>query len=230
MTSDHLCLALDVATAPEALDWVTRTRSVISTYKIGLQLFCAEGPQIVSAVRKAGAEQIFLDLKLHDIPNTVASTIHALGRLGVDLLTVHTAGGPQMLEAASEAGRAEGVRLLGVTVLTSLLEPDLVKTGVTGTPGAVVAARARLALAAGISGLVCSPNEVSALRQQLGAEPYLVTPGIRLAGSALGDQRRAATPHAAIQAGASLLVLGRTVREAPNVGETLRRIQQETAS
>lgn len=209
----RLCLALDVPTPEEAVAWVRRTRGWFGTYKIGLQLFCSAGRSVVSAVRDAGAERIFLDLKLHDIPNTVAGAVRALADLGVDELTIHTGGGQGMMAAAVAA--AEGrLTLLGVTVLTSLDVGELAAVGAAGPPDALAERRARLAAEAGVGGLVCSAAEVARIRDAVGPAVRLVTPGIRPAGASAGDQRRVATPAAAIRDGADLLVIGRAVTAA----------------
>jgi len=207
----RLCLALDVPTAADAERWVKRTGHVFGTFKIGLQLFCGEGPAVVHRVRAAGAERIFLDLKLHDIPNTVASAVSNLACLGVDDLTVHTAGGPDMLGAAAEAAHASGINLLGVTVLTSLDRDALRCTGVDRDVSALVVERARMAIHCGVPGLVCSAREVAPLRDMLGETVELVTPGIRLADGANSDQKRVATPDRALADGADRLVIGRAI-------------------
>ena len=207
----QLCLALDVATVEEACVWVRRMTAHFGTFKIGLRLFCAQGPSVVDRVREAGAERIFLDLKLHDIPQTVADAVSALTAAGPDLLTVHTAGGAEMLRRAQAATEGR-ITLLGVTVLTSLDASDLSSTGCESSPLAVTLKRARLAVDAGLGGLVCSPEEVSAVRTDLGElSRILVTPGIRPSGGELDDQRRVATPREAVRAGANLLVIGRPV-------------------
>lgn len=210
---DRLCLALDVTGTADAVRWVERTRDVFGVYKIGLELFSAAGPAAIRAVRDAGARRIFLDLKLHDVPNTVAGAVRALAAHGVDLLTVHTAGGADMLRAAAGAAGPD-LRLLGVTVLTSLDAAGLAAAGALPDVEAVAARRARLAVAAGVGGLVCSALEAGRLRQQVGASVLLVTPGLRLPGDAAGDQRRVATPAEAIAAGADLLVIGRSITAA----------------
>lgn len=210
---DHLCLALDVDDVDEAVRWVERTCRHFRTYKIGLELFSAAGPAAVDAVRRAGAEAIFVDLKLHDIPTTVARAVRALKGLSIDYLTVHVGGGRAMLEAAVEAA-AGSLRLLGVTVLTSLDDEGLHELGFGGSVDAAVVARARLAIAAGLGGLVCSAADAAPVRAAVGTAPVLVTPGIRPAGEGRDDQRRIATPRAAREAGADLLVIGRAVTRA----------------
>lgn len=226
MSSSRLCLALDVSTAAEAERWVERTRGAFGIYKIGLQLFCAEGRRVVERVRAAGAPRIFLDLKLHDIPNTVASAVRALGDLGVDWLTVHTGGGAEMMRAAADAADEAGVELLGVTVLTSLDERAAAAGGLSGPLPELVDRRAKLAVEQGLPGLVCSPHEAARLRALLGDEVRLVTPGIRLVGADHGDQKRVATPRMALAAGASCLVIGRAVTRATDLDAALGALRE----
>lgn len=180
--------------------------------KLGLELFAAQGPEAVR--RLAARAPVFLDLKLHDIPNTVAGAVRALAPLRPAMLTLHAAGGAAMLAAAREAAEAAGGArpiLLAVTVLTSLDEAALAATGVAGGAAAQVVRLGRLAMAAGADGLVCSPREVAPLRQALGAAPLLVVPGIRPAGAAAGDQARTATPAEAVADGADWIVVGRPI-------------------
>lgn len=180
--------------------------------KVGLELFCAGGPAVVTGI----AEQapVFLDLKLHDIPNTVAGAVRSLLPLRPAMLTLHAAGGPAMIAAAREAAEAAGAArpmLLAVTVLTSMDAATLSEIGVAGGPVQQVLRLARMALAAGADGLVCSPQEVARIRDAHGAAPFLVVPGVRPAGSAIGDQARVATPAEAVAAGADWLVIGRPI-------------------
>lgn len=227
MTSpaDAFCLALDVPDASGAEAWVRRTHARIGTFKVGLQLFCAEGPEVVHRLRAAGARRLFLDLKLHDIPNTVGSAVRALSRLGVDLLTIHTAGGVEMMQAAvAEAGTT---RLLGVTVLTSLDAAALVALGDATDPAEHVMHRATAAMRAGVHGLVCSAAEVGEVRRAVGPAAELVTPGIRLADAPGDDQKRVATPGRARREGASLLVIGRPVTGAPDWETALTRLEAD---
>jgi orotidine-5'-phosphate decarboxylase len=185
--------------------------------KVGLELFGAAGPE---AVRRIGARApVFLDLKLHDIPNTVAGAVRALLPLRPTMLTLHAAGGEDMVEAAREAAEAAGAArpiLLAVTVLTSLDAGALAETGVPDPPEAQVLRLARLALDNGADGLVCSPREATAIRRTFGARPVLVVPGVRPVGSAAGDQARTATPAEAVAAGADWIVLGRPLTAAPD--------------
>ena len=205
----RLCVALDGVDADTAKKVTRLLAEHVDVFKIGLQLFCAEGPSVIGAIRDAGAQEIFLDLKLHDIPNTVAGAVKSARRHAVDYLTVHTGGGRAMLEAAqSEAGP---VQLLGVTVLTSLSDGELAEVGHTSGTEALVERRAALAASVGLSGVVCSPLEVARVASIVGTSACIVTPGIRLDGDALGDQRRVATPERALADGATMLVIGRPI-------------------
>ena len=213
----RLAVALDVADGARAGALAAELAAEVGVFKIGLELFTREGPGIVRAIAATGA-RIFLDLKFHDIPNTVERAVTAAAALpGVAYLTLHVAGGRAMLEAAVRARDACGPQapaLLGVTVLTSLDESDLRATGVPAAPHEQTLRLARLALDAGLDGLVCAASEVAALRAACGPDPILVVPGIRPEGSAPGDQKRTATPAAALREGASLLVVGRPITEA----------------
>ncbi len=211
-----LCLALDFSTGTEAIEWVGQTSDVFGVYKVGLELFCAEGPHFIDRVRSAGADEIFLDLKLHDIPRTVERAIRRLGTLGVDYLTIHSGGGPAMLKAAAEAAASVGIRPLAVTVLTSLNQADLEAIGCGKAPIEVVIDRARLCVMNGVSGLVCSAQETLGLRAALTEDAFLVTPGIRLGRDDTGDQKRVCTPAQALENGSSMLVIGRAVTGANN--------------
>jgi orotidine-5'-phosphate decarboxylase len=223
--SDRLIVALDFPDARAALALVDRLEGATSWFKVGLELYIAEGNYLVAELQRRGFS-IFLDLKLHDIPNTVASAVRAASRLGVDMLTVHAAGGPEMLAAAAEGAQAH-LHLLAVTVLTSMDAGQLEATGVHGSAAAQVERLATMAFAYGIRGFVCSPGEVVNLRNRLGSEPLLVIPGIRPAGAAIGDQRRVATPAAAMAAGASYLVVGRPITKAADPGAAARSILAE---
>jgi orotidine-5'-phosphate decarboxylase len=186
-------------------------------FKVGLELFIAAGPSIVEKLASKG-HSIFLDLKLHDIPNTVASAVRSASSLGAGMLTIHASGGPAMLAAAQNAvaSMAAPPQLLAVTVLTSMDETQLGSTGVNRSPKDQVDLLAKMGMEAGIRGFVCSPQEAAALRALTGLEGILVTPGIRPAGSELGDQQRIATPTMALQQGASFLVVGRPITQAPD--------------
>ncbi len=207
----RLIPAIDTADPRRAADLAARLLGHCGALKCGLELFAAEGP---AAVRAMPAVPIFLDLKLHDIPNTVAGAVRALLPLRPAMLTLHAAGGQAMLAAAREAAEAAGADrpiLLAVTVLTSLDTAALAAIGVGDPPAAQVVRLAKLALAAGADGLVCSPREVAPIRDACGAAPLLVVPGIRPPGSAAGDQARVATPAEAVAAGADWLVIGRPI-------------------
>jgi orotidine-5'-phosphate decarboxylase len=222
----RLIVALDYPDAQAALDLVDRLEGATRWFKVGLELYVAEGNSLVAELQRRGYS-IFLDLKFHDIPNTVASAVRSAARLGVQMLTVHAGGGPAMLAAAAEAAGETGPILLGVTVLTSMDEAQLAATGVLGSSARQVEALARMAYSNGVQGFVCSPAEVANLRSQLGSKPLLVIPGIRPEGAATGDQRRVATPGAAITAGASYLVVGRPITRAADPGAAVRSILAE---
>lgn len=196
-------------------------------YKVGLELFVAEGARAVEAVQKRGGK-VFLDLKLHDIPETVARAVASATTLGAELLTVHTAGGGEMMRRAVEVSKGKP-GILGVTVLTSLSEDDLRADGIAGTLRQTVVRRAQLAEAAGATGIVCSPQEVADVRAA-SSTLALVVPGVRPAGAALGDQKRVATPASAIAAGADYLVVGRPIRDAPDPAAAFAAVVAEVAA
>jgi orotidine-5'-phosphate decarboxylase len=224
---DRLAVALDLPTAAEALALVDLLGDTCKWFKVGMELYYATGNSLVQKLRDRGFN-VFLDLKLHDIPNTVAGAIRSAAHAGASLLTVHACGGSAMLAAAAEAASAPGSpRLLAVTVLTSMDATELTATGVAGTPAEQVLRLARLASAAGIHGMVCSAEEVGTLRRQLGVETMLVIPGIRPAGSEVGDQRRVATPATAITQGASMLVVGRPITRAADPAAAAQAILHE---
>ncbi|NJD10203.1 MAG: orotidine-5'-phosphate decarboxylase [Gemmatimonadetes bacterium] len=212
-----LIVALDLPSPDAALALVGRLGDDVDFYKIGSPLFTLAGPPIVHALRKRG-KRVFLDLKYHDIPNTVAAAVRAATDLGVELLTVHAGGGIAMMQEAVAAAGDDGPRLVGVTVLTSFTASDVEQVWakpVTSVHDEVVRL-ARLAAAAGLHGVVSSPLEVEYLKRHHGREFLVVTPGIRPAGHALGDQNRVATPSEAARAGADYLVVGRPVTAAPD--------------
>jgi orotidine-5'-phosphate decarboxylase len=225
---DQLAFALDYPSLAEAEVGAERVRDVVGVLKVGLELFIAEGPAAARLGAKLGT-RLFLDLKLHDIPETVERAVATAGQLGAGMLTLHAAGGPRMLEAAAARAEREntGLKLLAVTVLTSLDAADLAATGVSDTPAEHVLRLGKLARASGIHGLVCSTSEVRALRSALGAEAILVTPGIRPAGAAAGDQKRVGTPASALRDGSSLLVVGRPIRDAADPAAAARSILAE---
>jgi orotidine-5'-phosphate decarboxylase len=211
MTASRVILALDTNDLGRAATWAAETAPHVGLFKLGLEFFLAHG---AAGVRAIAGRPIFLDLKLHDIPNTVAGGVRAVLPLAPRMLTLHAAGGTAMISAAraaaNEAGDARPM-ILAVTVLTSLDAAALAATGVPDGPSVQVLRLARLALAAGADGLVCSPLEVAMLRAELGPAPKLVVPGIRPTGSAAGDQARIMTPADAIAAGADWIVVGRPI-------------------
>lgn len=192
-------------------------------FKVGLQLFTAEGPRVVRELTASG-RRVFLDLKFHDIPNTVAGAVRSAAALGAEMLTVHAGGGSAMLRAAVEAAGAEGPLVLAVTVLTSMADADVKELGISATASEQVLHLAGIAQRTGCGGLVCSPQEVVEIRRRLGGEPVLVTPGIRPAGADVGDQSRIATPAEAIRAGADYLVIGRPITAAADPAAAARQI------
>jgi len=227
---NRLIAALDTPSRHDAEALLAKLGGVPSWIKVGLELFTAEGPAIVRELVARGLN-VMLDLKLHDIPETVARATGRIAGLGAGLLTVHAAGGRAMLEAAVRAARDAGdTRVLAVTVLTSLDERDLTDTGCVGPVGELVAARAKLASDCGCGGIVASPHEVAAVRAVVPADAWIVTPGVRPAGSDAGDQKRVMTPRAARQAGADLVVIGRPLRDAADPAAVARAITAELAS
>lgn len=221
----HLIVALDVSSAAAARKIVAALGESVLLYKVGMQLYTAEGPAVVRDLTASG-RQVFLDLKYHDIPNTVASAVRDAARLGVSMLTVHAAGGGKMLQAACEAAanNSRGPMVLGVTVLTSLDDGDLSKMGIRGNVVDQVLRLGALALSHGCKGLVSSAREAPALRGELGRDFAIVTPGVRPAGTGKGDQVRVVTPAEAISAGASHIVVGRPITEAPDPAAEARAI------
>ena len=221
---NRLIAALDAPNRGEADALVERLAGVPSWCKIGLELFCAEGPSIVADYVARG-RRVMLDLKLHDIPETVSRATARVAALGAGLLTVHAGGGKAMLEAAVKAAGA--TRVLAVTVLTSLDDADLAQIGAHGPVGELVRLRAELAIAAGCAGVVASPHEVATVRAIAPADFLIVTPGVRPAGVAAGDQKRVMTPRQARSAGADLVVVGRPLRDAPDPAAAARAIVAE---
>lgn len=223
---NRLIVPLDVPSAAEADALLARLGGVPSWIKIGLELFCAEGPAIVSRYAARGL-RVMLDLKLHDIPETVARAASRVASLGAGLLTVHAGGGRAMLEAAARS--AGETRVLAVTVLTSLDDSDLAAIGAEGPVAALVRRRAALAFAAGCHGVVASPHEVAIIRSIAPPGFLVVTPGVRPAGSAAGDQKRVMTPREARAAGADLVVVGRPLRDALDPAAAARAVVAELA-
>lgn len=215
----ELIVALDVDSRQEAVAKVKAIGDAVGFYKIGLELYTAEGPEVVKAVKDLG-KKVFLDLKFHDIPRTVERAVRSGGKLGVDLMTIHAVGGNAMIRAAVNAAEEfgpNGPKILAVTVLTSLDQTDLADVGIVGrTPAEQVRAAALLAVASGAHGLVCSPKEVGQLSKALKPGTLFITPGVRPAGSAVGDQKRVATPAEAVRDGATHLVVGRPILAAPD--------------
>lgn len=227
--ADRLIVALDFPDATTALNLIDQLEGATRWFKVGLELYISSGNSLIAELRRRDCG-IFLDLKLHDIPNTVASAVRAATRLDVQMLTVHAGGGADMLSAAVEAANGTPLALLGVTVLTSMDEARLEETGVQGGVAAQVERLATLAMNAGMQGLVCSPGEVGNLRSRLPRQPLLVIPGVRPAGSEVGDQRRVATPQAAIHAGADYLVVGRPITRDANPGKAARAVIEEISA
>jgi len=227
----ELIIALDVPSLHAAEAAVARLPEDVRWFKVGLELFTAEGPKVVRRLIQR-QHRVFLDLKLHDIPRTVARSVRSAVALGVELLTVHAAGGRAMIEAAVQEAHAATprARIVAVTVLTSLDETDLRAQGITRSPSDQVLALGELALRAGADGLVCSVHEAAMLRRCFGPEILLVTPGIRRPDEAVGDQKRVATPATAVRAGASHIVVGRPILEAPDPGRAAHEILAELRS
>ncbi len=228
---DRLIVALDVPGAAEARRIVASLGDTVSTYKVGKQLFTAAGPDFVRQL-VAGGRRVFLDLKFHDIPNTVAGAVGSAAALGVSMLTVHSSGGQKMLRAAAEAaaGAPRPPLVLAVTVLTSLGDEDLAEIGVSGRVLDQALRLAALARSAGCGGVVASAHEARELRRQLGSGFAIVTPGVRPAGTAAGDQARVVTPAEAIKSGATYLVVGRPITEAGNPAEAAASIVAEISA
>ena len=222
----RLAFPLDLSTLAEAEYYLDLLVDHVGVFKVGLELFSAEGPAAVRAVH-ARKRACFLDLKLHDIPATVAHAAKAAEKLGVAYLTLHAAAGADAMRAAREATLGGGLQLLAVTVLTSMDAGQLAGVGMRGEPAEAATRLADLAVTNGVRGLVCSPLECAALRARFGHTVVLVTPGVRPAGAELGDQRRVATPAAAIAAGADLLVVGRPIRDARDPRAAAEQIVSE---
>ena len=225
---DRLIVALDVLGATQARQVVQAIGEAATTYKIGNQLFTAEGPQVVRDLVSSG-RKVFLDLKYHDIPNTVAGAVRSAAELGVSMLTVHASGGSKMLKTAAEAASQSPAKpmVLAVTVLTSLSDADLQELGIAGNVLSQVLRLGALARAAGCGGLVASAHEARELRNALGEGFAIVTPGVRPTGAPAGDQARVVTPRDAIAAGATYLVVGRPILEAPDPAKAAQQIADE---
>lgn len=234
VSSNPIFVAIDTDDVATARDLAQTLAGAVGGIKLGKQFFMANGPQGVHDVLPEAIRErlpLFIDLKLHDIPNTVAGAVTSLARsLAPAFLTLHASGGAAMVAAAREAAEGFGAarpRLLAVTVLTSMSDSDLADTGVSGDAEEQVVRLGRLAIANGADGLVCSPKEIAPLRAALGGEPLLVTPGIRPAGAALGDQKRVMTPAEAMRAGASRMVIGRPITGAGDPAAAAKAILEE---
>ncbi len=230
--AEKIIIALDVATREEALSLVDQIEDGL-VFKLGMELFTAEGPHLLEAIASR-RRKAFLDLKYHDIPNTVAGAVRSAARHGVFMLTLHASGGKEMMAKAAEAARAESEKagkakplLLGVTVLTSLKDRELQEVGCASAVGEQVLRLAGLAMSAGLDGIVCSPHEIEIIRKEFGRDFLIVTPGIRPAWAAAQDQKRIMTPAEALGLGADFLVIGRPVTAAPSPPEAFRRIVAE---
>ncbi len=226
----EIILAVDVPSATDVAPLLAKLPDQLSWFKIGLELFSAEGPAVLNTLSARRNRRIFLDLKFHDIPRTVANAVTAAGKLGVNLMTVHAIGGRAMLKAAAEAAAAFGPnrpRLVAVTTLTSLNQDDFTDLGIHRTVSEQALALTEMALACGIDGVVTSVHEAPVLRRKFGSAPILVTPGIRPSGADVGDQKRVATPAVAVEAGATYLVVGRPIVEAADPFKAALAIQAE---
>ena len=228
----RIIIALDVQTKEEGLALVGRLKDA-RTFKVGLELFTAEGPALFRKL-KALRKDIFLDLKLHDIPNTVAGAVRSAFKHGVRMMTIHTSGGREMMakaaeaaKAAAEAGQGPRPLLLGVTVLTSLKGNDLEEVGLGSDVASQVLRLAGLAKAAGLDGVVCSPQEIEVLRREYGRDLIIVTPGIRPVWAAAQDQKRIMTPAEAVAKGADYLVIGRPITGAPSPNDAFLKVVEE---
>ncbi len=233
---DYLIVAIDVPGRKETLKLADELSGRVGYFKIGLQLFTACGPEIVSSINEMGGK-VFLDLKLHDIPNTVARAVYEATRLQVSLLTLHTLGGSKMMAAAARAAReaAESLRvvpprLLGVTILTSMDQEEADRVGLSAPIDKMVMRLARLAESSGLDGIVCSPLELDTLAADRPGDLFFVTPGIRPAGADVNDQSRITTPAQAVAGGARHLVVGRPITQADNPAEAASRIVDEIAA
>jgi orotidine-5'-phosphate decarboxylase len=227
---ERVIIALDVPDLAGLNAFLDRLEGQPVFYKVGLELFLAEGARAIDAVKARGG-RLFLDLKLHDIPETVGRAVGSAVKFGAELLTIHTAGGLEMMKRAVDAAAGQ-TTILGVTVLTSLSDGDLAADGISGSVAEAVVRRAKVAAAAGVPGLVCSPQEVAQVKASSGL--VTVVPGVRPAGAALGDQKRVATPASTIAAGADFLVIGRPIRDAAKPAEAfaavVREVEQALAS
>ena len=223
-----LIIALDFPEADQAIRFSNKLDPALCRVKVGKELFTQAGPELVETLMKMGFE-VFLDLKFHDIPNTVAAACKAAASLGVWMVNVHAMGGSAMMKAAREAVDGSSCKLIAVTLLTSMGSEDLKEIGLTGEPLDIVDRLATLAKSCNLDGVVCSAMEAAMLRTKFGKDFCLVTPGIRPAGSSQGDQKRIMTPKEAIASGSDYLVIGRPIREAPDPSRALQAILEEIA-
>lgn len=228
MSDPKILVALDYPQEQQALNLVAQLDPALCRLKVGKEMFTHFGPAFVEKLHGRGF-QVFLDLKYHDIPNTVAAACEAAADLGVWMINVHALGGRRMMQAAADvlAKKSQPPLLIAVTVLTSMSQEDLSELGITRSPAELALSLAILAKNAGLDGVVCSAQEAVVMRQNLGRDFLLITPGIRLADSAQDDQRRIMTPQAAMQAGASYLVIGRPITQAENPVAVLRKISAD---
>lgn len=234
--SDRIIFALDVGDMDAARRWVHVLKGSVGWFKVGLELFTAVGPDVIRLVKDQGI-RCFVDLKLHDIPNTVAGAVRGISRAGADMLTVHLSGGRAMIAAALSAASEESLRIgadrplvAGVSVLTSLGGDDLKEVGIDRTPPEQVAHLARFAASCGTDAMVCSAEDLKHIRSSVPPSLMLITPGIRPDWSGRGDQKRVATPGAALRAGADFLVIGRPISESPDPIRAVHRIVEEMDS
>jgi orotidine-5'-phosphate decarboxylase len=226
----ELIVALDVPNEHELRTALQRLPTEIAWFKVGLELFCSEGPDVLNSLKES-RKRIFLDLKLHDIPRTVEKAVSAVCAHDVELLTIHASGGATMMKAAVAAAHnskhAKKLRILAVTVLTSLDQADLISAGIQRAPDDQALALAEMAYSCGVDGVVCSIHEAARIRQKLGPEALIVTPGIRLPGGDVADQKRTGTPRDAVKSGSSHLVVGRPILEAQDPGTVYRIIMED---
>lgn len=234
--NDCIIFALDVGNMDSARRWVSTLKGHVGWFKVGLELFTAVGPDVVNLIKDNGIK-CFLDLKLHDIPNTVAGAVKSAVRTGADMMTIHLSGGRAMIAAALKAALEESQsigtgrpKIVGVTVLTSLGSEDLKEIGIYKAPSEEVQLLAQFAASCGADGLVCSAEDLIHIRSNIPEKLLLITPGIRPGWSQKGDQKRIATPQSAIQSGANLLVIGRPISDAPDPIEAVHKIKQEIGS
>jgi len=227
MSKAPIAVALDAPDLATAREWAAAVAPHVQVVKVGLEVFLRDGHDAVHVAREASGCDIFLDVKLHDIPATVAGAAHAVAKLAPSYLTVHASGGQDMVKAAVEA--LPDTYVTAVTILTSLSQDQLSAMGWNGSAQDIVKRLAAQSVAAGARAIVCSPQEVAAVRAEVGPETVLITPGVRPAGSDAGDQKRIATPEQALSDGANLLVIGRPITEAANIAEAAATIASNIA-